>query len=171
MWFDPQTLLARSCPPATFATSATFEGQAGAKVAESQKSQPPKLEAGVTTTARVNQLYAEERAAILTWLEHIGEADPDEISHVLEACQLDEQARAWCLEQARQVPPPPEPDYRATCGACRHFQRIDHPNLGHCAKGEPETLAGLWDADRRYCTQYEVGNETLGKPDRAGNKQ
>ena len=37
MWFDPQTLLARSYPPAT---SATFEVQAGTKVAESQKSQP-----------------------------------------------------------------------------------------------------------------------------------
>ena len=36
MWFDPQTLLARSYPPAT---SATFEVQAGTKVAESQKSQ------------------------------------------------------------------------------------------------------------------------------------
>ena len=41
MWFDPQTLLARPCPPATFATPATFEGQARTKVAESQKSQPP----------------------------------------------------------------------------------------------------------------------------------
>ena len=43
MWFDPQTLLARSYPPATSATSATsatFEVQAGTKVAESQKSQP-----------------------------------------------------------------------------------------------------------------------------------
>ena len=39
MWFDPQTLLVRSYPPATSATSATFEVQAGAKVAESQKSQ------------------------------------------------------------------------------------------------------------------------------------
>ena len=41
MWFDPQTLLARSYPPATSATSATFEVQAWTKVAESQKSQPP----------------------------------------------------------------------------------------------------------------------------------
>ena len=40
MWFDPQTLLARSYPPATSATSATFEVQAGTKVAESQKSHP-----------------------------------------------------------------------------------------------------------------------------------
>lgn len=40
MWFDPQTLLARSYPPATSATFATFEVQAGTKVAESQKSQP-----------------------------------------------------------------------------------------------------------------------------------
>ena len=39
MWFDPQTLLARSYPPATSATSATFEVQAGTKVAESQESQ------------------------------------------------------------------------------------------------------------------------------------
>ena len=40
MWFDPQTLLARSYPPATSATSATFEVQAGTKGAESQESQP-----------------------------------------------------------------------------------------------------------------------------------
>lgn len=46
---------------------------------------------------------------------------------VLARCQSDAQARAYYLEQARQVPPPPEPDYTATCGACRHFQRIDHP--------------------------------------------
>jgi len=43
-----------------------------------------------------------------------------------------------------------------TCGECIHFERIDHPHPGHCAKGEPEAIAGLWDSDRRYGDQYQV---------------
>jgi len=36
----------------------------------------------------------------------------------------------------------------------RHFPRIDHPHLGPCAHGEPEAIAGLWDADRRGCALW-----------------
>jgi len=41
------------------------------------------------------------------------------------------------------------------CRDCMHFRRTDHPNLGHCAKGQPEASAGLWDSDRRYCGKYQ----------------
>lgn len=114
--------------------------------------------ANVASVAVANQLLAEEETAIRVWLAHIEETDPATIADVLARCQSDAQARAYCLEQARQIPPPPEPDYTATCGACKHFQRIDHPNLGHCAQGEPEAIAGLWDTDRRWCMKYEASN-------------
>lgn len=124
------------------ATPATQEGVKGGTVAN------------VASVAVANQLLAEEESAVRAWLAHIKETDPAAIADVLARCQSDAQARAYCLEQARQIPPPPEPDYTATCGACRHFQRIDHPNLGHCAQGEPEAIAGLWDTDRRWCRLF-----------------
>ncbi|WP_125179967.1 hypothetical protein [Thiohalobacter thiocyanaticus] len=49
------------------------------------------------------------------------------------------------------------------CGDCIHFERIDHPHLGHCAKNEPEAIAGLWDTDRRYCEHF------LPRPQRTHN--
>jgi len=60
--------------------------------------------------------------------------------------------------EARAAEELPKPDpWRVTrCGDCGYFKRIDHPHLGHCATGEPEPLAGLWDSDRRYCAQYRV---------------
>jgi len=99
-----------------------------------------------------------KRPSIRAWLEHIEETDPATIADVLVWCQSDVQTRAFCLEQTRQIPPPPEPDYRATCGACRQFQRIDHHNPGHCAQGEPEAPAGLWDTERVWCMKYESNN-------------
>lgn len=131
---------------ATVATPATHKGANAGTVAT------------VASVAVANQLLTEEETAIRAWLAHIEEADPATIADVLARCQSDVQARAYCLEQARQIPPPPEPDYTATCGACRHFQRIDHPNLGHSAQGEPEAPAGLWDTDRRWCMKYEESN-------------
>ena len=131
---------------ATVATPATHKGAKAGTVAT------------VASVAVANQLLAEEETAIRAWLAHIEETDPATIADVLARCQNNAQARAFCLEQARQIPPPPEPDYTATCGACRHFQRIDHPNLGHCAQGESEAPAGLWDTDRRWCMKYEASN-------------
>ena len=43
-----------------------------------------------------------------------------------------------------------------TCGACRHFERMNHPHLGHCRiQAEPEAPAGHWDTERRdHCQRY-----------------
>ncbi len=58
----------------------------------------------------------------------------------------------WCFNCAEGRPiPRPVAD---TCGACRHFRCIDYPNLGHCVKGQPEAIAGLWDTDRRACDRW-----------------
>lgn len=58
----------------------------------------------------------------------------------------------WCWNRVadRPIPRPQS----VCCADCTHFNRIDHPNLGHCAKGEPEAIAGLWDTGRRHCTWY-----------------
>lgn len=61
---------------------------------------------------------------------------------------------AW-EEWAAAELPKPDPWRVTRCGDCGYFKRIDHPHLGHCATGEPEPLAGLWDSDRRHCAQYK----------------
>ena len=58
-------------------------------------------------------------------------------------------------EATERLKPKPDP-WRATrCNDCIAFKRIDHPHLGHCARGEPEAIAGLWDTDLRHCEQYQ----------------
>jgi hypothetical protein len=58
----------------------------------------------------------------------------------------------WCANRINDLPIP-RPQV-VCCGDCKHFGRIDHPHLGHCAKGEPEAIAGNWDTDRRWCDYF-----------------
>ena len=58
----------------------------------------------------------------------------------------------WCFNRAENQPIPRS--MSLTCGTCCYFRRIDHTHLGHCAKGEPEPIAGLWDTDHRGCTRW-----------------
>jgi hypothetical protein len=62
----------------------------------------------------------------------------------------------WCFNRVAGRPIPRPGSVR--CGECRYFERVrqpySHPHLGHCAKGEPEAIVGLWDSDRRYCLYY-----------------
>lgn len=69
----------------------------------------------------------------------------------------------WCWNRVADRPIPRPCSIR--CGDCIHFERIDHPHLGHCAKGKPEAIAGIWDTDRRYCDRY------LPKPEQINNDQ
>ena len=71
----------------------------------------------------------------------------------------------WCFNrtEGRAIPRP----VVVTCSTCRHFTRIGHPHLGHCAAGEPEVIAGLWDTDRRGCARWlpleqNTGDEAHG---------
>lgn len=79
----------------------------------------------------------------------------------------------WCWNRVadRPIPRP----HSVHCGDCIHFKRIDHPHLGHCAKGEPEAIAGLWDTDRRYCERYfakaRANQQRPFKPDKGRNKE
>ena len=43
------------------------------------------------------------------------------------------------------------------CADCRHYQRTNHPHLGHCTRGEIEAAVGLWESDRRLCESYRAG--------------
>lgn len=58
----------------------------------------------------------------------------------------------WCWNRTLGKPIPRPCSVK--CGGCVNFKRIDHPHLGHCTKGQPEDVAGLWDGDHRYCEQY-----------------
>ena len=133
----------REFATATSATTATQERTLGRTVAR------------VATVAVANRIFPEEESAIRAWLTHINETDLAIIDDVITKCQIGGEARSYCLEQARQVPPAPEPDYTATCKACRHFQRTSHPHFGHCSQGEPEPIVGLYDTDWRWCVKYE----------------
>ncbi|AKH19900.1 hypothetical protein [Sedimenticola thiotaurini] len=67
----------------------------------------------------------------------------------------------WCWNRTADKPIPRPCSVR--CSDCIHFERIDHPHLGHCAKGEPEAISGLWDTDRHYCERF------LPSPQQANN--
>lgn len=69
----------------------------------------------------------------------------------------------WCWNRVAGKPIPRPCSVR--CGDCIHFERVNHPHLGHCAKGEPEDIAGLWDTDRRYCERF------LPTPQKTSNDQ
>lgn len=134
---------------ATPATLATQEVESTATVAQVAtvavaKPQPP-----------ATAMTADEETAIRAWLAYIAETSVETITEVLDQCRADMEARAYFLQRAEEVPPPVAPDHWAKCGECQHFRRIDHPNLGHCASGEPEAIAGLWDIDRRWCESFE----------------
>ncbi len=104
-------------------------------------------------------LSPSDESRIRAWLDYIEEDDPEAIEEVIEKCRLDMEARRYFLGRAEEVPGQERrlavSDHEwVACGDCIHFKRIDHPHLGHCAKGEPEAPAGLWDSDRRYCGNY-----------------
>lgn len=58
----------------------------------------------------------------------------------------------WCWNRLADKPIPRPCSVR--CGDCIYFERITHPNLGHCTTGEPEAIAGLRDTDPRYCERF-----------------
>ena len=100
------------------------------------------------------ELSSDEESSILAWLAHIEETDPAIIAEVVDKCRNDREACRYFLKRSEEVPEPDTFNRLMTCGDCTHFERIDHPHLGHCDKSEPEAIAGLWDTDRRYCERF-----------------
>jgi|GEM_PF-2977810 len=75
----------------------------------------------------------------------------------------------WCWNRAtgRPIPRP----CMVRCQDCKNFDRIEHPHLGHCSRGQPENIAGLWDEDLRYCEHFlpkpVSASDGQAKPERA----
>ena len=104
MWFDPQTLLARSYPPAT---SATFEVQAGTKVAESQKSQPAAKDAALdpdsycwphSSAWNTSEIALFNRRAALFVRRGADEAQAEKLADRLVTRDREDDDRRLCLE-------------------------------------------------------------------------
>lgn len=153
---------------ATPATSAT------------QEADKPLTVAKVATVAVAAQpepipvLSPNDEANILAWLAHIKETDPDLIDGVVDKCRNDMEARRYVLKQSNAIPESHTAYHPMTCGGCIHFERKNHPNLGNCAKGEPEAIAGLWDTDRRFCGRFSKAiaiPQKLTKARRDRNKE
>ncbi|MEJ1381089.1 MAG: hypothetical protein RPT95_09010 [Candidatus Sedimenticola sp. (ex Thyasira tokunagai)] len=124
-----------------------------------QEADKSKTVASVATVAVVEpepspELSPDDETRIRAWLAHIEETDPAIIAEVLDKCCDDLDALRYFLKRTEEVPKPVATNNPITCGDCIHFERIGHPHLGHCAKGEPEAIAGLWGSDRRYCEQF-----------------
>ncbi len=100
------------------------------------------------------ELAPDEESSIRAWLAHIEETDPAIIAEVLDKCRNDVKARRYFLKRSGEVPEPVAVNHPVTCGDCIYFERIAHSHLGHCTKGQPETNAGLWDTDQRYCERH-----------------
>ncbi|OQX39775.1 MAG: hypothetical protein B0D88_02025 [Candidatus Sedimenticola endophacoides] len=136
-----------------------------------QQADKPVTVAPVATVAVAEQpeplpeLSSDEESNIRAWLAYIEETDPAIIAEVVDKCRDGLEARRYFLKRAEEVPEPVTANHPMTCGGCIHFERIDHPHLGHCAKGEPEAIAGLWDMDRRYCERF------LPKPEQTNSNQ
>ncbi|MCU7873576.1 MAG: hypothetical protein KZQ91_12615 [Candidatus Thiodiazotropha sp. (ex Lucinoma borealis)] len=154
---------------ATPATTATHEADnlatvaAVATVAVAEQPEPlPKLSPG-------------EESNIRAWLAHIEETDAIVITGVVDKCSDGLEDRRYFLNQSEEVPESVTTNHLVTCGDCMHFKRTDHPHLGHCAKGEPEAIAGLWDTDRRYCARFlptpRQNNYNHSRPARSKTKR
>lgn len=67
-------------------------------------------------------MTAIEESAIRAWLAHIEESDEAIITHLLNRCQQDAEARDHFIRQAAEVlEPDPFPDDRRTCGQCANL--------------------------------------------------
>ncbi|MBV1959363.1 MAG: hypothetical protein KUG53_01390 [Pseudomonadales bacterium] len=125
-------------------------------------------------TKQASVFLPDEERNILAWLAYINETDQATIGAILDQCRGDLDARRFFLKYSEEIPKPVTTGRHIACNDCIHFERIDHPHLGHCNKGEPEAIAGLWDSDQRYCAQSSPiprqANNGCSSPIRAEEK-
>lgn len=137
---------ATTATPATIATQEVDEVATVAPVAIVAVAVKPEL---------LPELTPDEETSIRAWLTYIEETDSAIITKVLIKSRDEPDARWYFLLRSEEVPETVTINERITCGECTFYERIDHPHLGHCTKGEPEAITGLWDTDHRYCKQYQ----------------
>ena len=133
----------------TPATIATFDDGQAVTVA-------PVATVTVATPSepKIDPLTPDEETRILACLAHINETNQETINHIITKCRTDKNGRLYLLRRSEEVQQEYIPATFATfvtCGKCAHFERINHPHLGHCPKDKLEAIAGLWDEDERLC--------------------
>lgn len=140
---------------ATAATPATLEENKPVSVA-------PVATVAVAALSKPHPAMSQnEECRIHVWLAHINETNQDYINDVLNKCRADLNTRQYLLNRAKEVPETSVTFDLISCGDCSHFDRIEHPHLGHCAKGQPEAISGLWDDDKHLCDHYSpLPNQT-----------
>ena len=99
-------------------------------------------------------LTLDEEYKIHTWLAHINETNQENIDNIINKCRTDLKVRFYLLKRSEETPHSLTVITPVACGNCTNLERINHPHLGHCTKGELEAIAGLWDDDHRYCESY-----------------
>jgi hypothetical protein len=77
--------------------------------------------------------------------------DDDDLADIAAGLIPVECLRAYAERFSKRLPTPPA-GALVCCGDCQHFQRIDHPHIGRCAKGHGRHW--LWDTDRRRCNNF-----------------
>jgi carboxypeptidase C (cathepsin A) len=140
--------------PATIATQEANQTVTVASVATVAVAKKPEPHFEAVKHPALPQLSTDEESSLKAWLAYIEETDQDIITETINRCQTDSKTRQYFLQLAKAISHTVNSNHWVTCGNCTHFERIAHPNLGHCTKGEPEAIAGLWDNDRRWCQNY-----------------
>ena len=97
-------------------------------------------------------LSSHEESRVRAWLEHIQESDADIIHEIIERCRHNEDAKKYFLMRSKEAALPVA--RRVTCGGCSFYKPTSHPHLGHCDKKQRESISGLWDTDKRFCTHW-----------------
>jgi hypothetical protein len=114
------------------------------------------------TTESLKPLTIVESQAILSWLSFIEETDPEIIRSVLGKCAADEDARAYFLRRATEVPAVSDSDLRC-CTDCRNLTP-----LGLCLAarrgelGTAKQYSPVADVPRR-CYAYLPGPEDMDR--------
>jgi hypothetical protein len=71
--------------------------------------------------------------------------------------------RAYAERFSKRLSTPPA-GALVCCGDCQHFERIDHPHTGKCARGHGQHY--LWDRDARQCGDFVDIEQAKGDSER-----
>jgi len=142
--------------PATTATQTTDQKTTVAPVATVAVAMP-------YTPPPEFSLNDEEK--IRAWFAYIEETDQTTVKEMLDMCRDNLDTRRQFLKWSNELLDTDSIIQQVTCNDCRHFKRINYSHLGHCEKGEPEAIAGLWGTDRRSCDQYQTGEKSKSNND------
>jgi len=155
------TMTATPATPATHQPDAPATVTPAATVAVAERPEP------------FPELTPDKESNIRAWRAYIEETDSIIVAEAVDKCRYDLEARRCFQKRSEEGKEPTTVNRPAYCGDRIYFERIDHPELGHCVKGEPEAIAGLRDTDsgdtvNAFC--HGQGNPTTAIHDRRGPK-